>query len=56
MNKITKEELDKKVIEMLSKDKEFENKDIKVNFNSEELVKEINEKINSFKSLIQLSK
>jgi hypothetical protein len=53
MNKITKEELDKKVIEMLSEDKEFENKDIKVNFNSEELAKEINEKINSLQSLLK---
>ena len=39
--------------EMLSKDKRFANKNVKINFDSKGLEKEIKENVNSLKSLLK---
>ena len=50
---MNKNEIEKAIKEMLSKNKKFANKDIKINFDSEELAKEINKNVNSLKSLLK---
>lgn len=46
-------QINKAIKEMLSKDKRFANKNIKVNFDSKGLEKEIKENVNSLKSLLK---
>lgn len=50
---MNKNEIEKAIKEMLSKNTKFANKDIKINFDSEELAKEINKNVNSLKSLLK---
>ncbi|MDN5128802.1 hypothetical protein [Aliarcobacter butzleri] len=53
MIKITKELLEKKVNEMIQKDKRFINKNVKINFDSEKLEKGINKSIDSLEKTIK---
>lgn len=53
MIKITKELLEKKVNEMIQKDKRFTNRNVKINFDSEKLEKEINKSIDSLEKTIK---
>ena len=50
---MNKNEIEKAIKEMLSKNTKFANKNIKVNFDSKGLEKEIKENVNSLKSLLK---
>lgn len=50
---MTKQQVEEKIKEILSKDKRFAGADIQINFNDKELEKTINEKINSLKLLLK---
>ncbi|MCG3666243.1 hypothetical protein O8C99_00045 [Aliarcobacter butzleri] len=49
---MNKNQINKTIKEMIEKDKRFANKNVKVNFDSKALEKEITKEVNSLKSLL----